>query len=427
VSAAALSTQISVVERSSRWAVSGSVPPKNRLAALASELDVRTFPTHTEGDNLLRIDGRRRAYSGTIPRMNPIALVEVSRTLRRLNRLSRDVDPEAPWNGPDARRLDSMSLAAWLGKTLRTSLGRRLMRVAVCTIWGAEPEELSLLHAAFYVRSGGSFELLADVEGGAQQERFFGGSQLIAIRAAEALGGRVQPNAAARRIDHGPHGVLVRAGGFEARAKRAIIAIPPPLVSGIEFNPPLPGERQQLAYRMTPGRLTKVTAVYGSPFWREKGLSGEAINEEGPVTMTFDNSPPGGARGALVGFIGGRDASRYARLATSERRHTALGCFESLYGPEARAAELYLEQDWAAEPWSAGGPVCNFATGGWTASGPALRKPVGPLHWAGTETATRWNGYMDGAVRSGERAAEEALQSLSEGAKAPDAAHFAPN
>ena len=126
--------------------------------------------------------------------------------------------------------------------------------------------------------------------------------------------------------------------------------------------------------------------------------------------MTFDNSPPDGARGALVGFIGGRDASRFARLGTSERRHTVLGCFESLYGRQARGAELYLEQDWAAEPWSAGGPVCNFATGGWTASGPSLRRPIGPLHWAGTETATRWNGYMDGAVSSGERAAAEALQ-----------------
>jgi monoamine oxidase len=156
----------------------------------------------------------------------------------------------------------------------------------------------------------------------------------------------------------------------------------------------------------------KATAVYSEPFWRADGLSGEAVNEAGPVSLVFDNSPPESGRGALVGFVGGRDARAFALLGTSERRQAVLSSFESLFGADALAAEEVLICDWAAEPWSGGGPVCNFATGGWTAAGPALREPVGPIEWAGTETATRWSGYIDGAVSSGERAAAAVLAAL---------------
>jgi monoamine oxidase len=397
-----------VVEMGGQWVG----PTQDRITAMASELDVETFPTHADGDNLLRVDGRLRRYSGTIPRLSPIALFEVMRMIRRLNRLSRRVHPEAPWRTPDVGRLDALSAAEWMKRSVHSSMARRLMRTAGRTIWGAEPEDLSLLHLAFYIRSAGSFELLTDVGGGAQQDRFVGGSQLVAQRAAEELGDRVVLSAAARSIAHGPSGVVVDAGAVEIRAKRAILALPPALVPLIAFDPQLPPERLQLARRMTPGWLVKTTAIYDEPFWRAEGLSGEALNEDGPVTMTFDNSPPDGSPGALIGFVGGRDARDFARLGASERRAAVLRSFESLFGPRAAAAERYIERDWAAEEWSGGGPVANFATGGWTASGRVLREPVGPLHWAGTETATRWCGYMDGAVQSGERAAAEVLAEL---------------
>ena len=398
-----------VVEMGGQWIG----PTQDRIAALAAELGVETFPTHSEGANLLRLDDRLRRYTGTIPRLGPLVLADIGRAVRRLNRLSRRIDPEAPWEAADARRLDATSFGAWIDREMWTRPARRMLRVAARTAWGAEPEELSLLHVGFYLRSAGGFELLTDVEGGAQQDRFVGGSQAVAVRAAEELGERVVLGAAVRRIEHGPAGVAATAGtGIGVRAKRAIVAVPPPLTAGIDFDPPLPPARAQLAQRMTMGWLVKATAVYDEPFWRADGLSGEALNEDGPITMTFDNSPPAGSPGALVGFVGGSDARAFARLGKSERRRTALGCFESLFGPRARAAEHYLEQDWAADEWSRGGPVCNFATGGWTASGPALRAPIGALHWAGTETATRWAGYMDGAVSSGERAAAEALAAM---------------
>jgi monoamine oxidase len=398
-----------VVEMGGQWIG----PTQERIATLAEAVGVETFPTHTAGDNLLRLHGRVRRYRGTIPRLNPLALLDVGRGIRRLNRLSRTIDPEAPWAADRAQELDATSFCAWIDRSLLTPTAKRMMRGAARGVFGAEAEEVSLLHLAFYLRAAGGFELLTDTEGGAQQDRFVGGSQLIAIRVAEELGDRVLLDSPVERIEYSPAGVAARAAGESAvRARRAIVAIPPPLTSAIEFDPLLPAARRQLAQRMPQGWLVKATAIYSEPFWRADGLSGAALNEEGPVEMTFDNSPPDGSPGALVGFVGGRDARAFAGLGKSERREAVLGCFESLFGPRARGAERYLEHDWAAERWSGGGPVCNFATGGWTASGQALREPVGPIHWAGTETATRWAGYMDGAVGSGERAATEALAAL---------------
>lgn len=391
-------------------------PTQDRIAALAQSVGVGTFPTYGEGANLLRIDGRLRRYSGTIPRLGPLVLLDVARALRKLEALAAPIDPVAPWESPAALRLDSTSLGAWVERTMLTATAKRLLRVAGRTIWGAEPEELSLLHVAFYLSSAGGFEMLTDVEGGAQQDRLIGGPGAVVARIAEELGGRLMLGAPVERIVQAGEAATVIAGsGTTVTASRVVVAIPPALTGAIEFDPPTTPQRRQLAQRMAPGWLVKATAVYDEPFWRQQGLSGEALNEEGPVTTTFDNSPPEGTPGALVGFVGGRDARLFARLDPGERRRAALACFESLFGERARNPELYIERDWAAERWSGGGPVGNFASGGWTACGPVLREPVGRVHWAGTETATRWAGYIDGAVSSGERAAGEALAALEDG------------
>ena len=191
-------------------------------------------------------------------------------------------------------------------------------------------------------------------------------------------------------------------------ARRAIVAVPPPLSARIAFFPSLPA-RERAAERMPLGSLTKISAVYDEPFWREDGLTGEGLSDRGPVTITLDGTPRNSRPGILVGFIGGADDRAYGRLAEGERRAAALDSLERLYGPQASDPKLFLEQRWAAEPWSGGGPVGNFGPAGWTGYGPALREPAGRVHWAGTETSAIWCGYMDGAVRSGERAAAEVL------------------
>jgi len=384
-------------------------PDQTRLLALAGELGVETFPTHHEGRNLLELRGRLRRYKGTIPRLPPHVLIDIARARRKLRRAADRVPPDAPWTAPKAEQLDSQTLTSWVHKAARTKKARNLLEIAVGTVMGTGTAELSALWMLSYVSSAGSFDALIDVEGGAQQDRFVGGSQLVSLRLAEELGDVLALSAPVRGIAQDGAGLDVEADGLVARAHRVIVAIPPPLAARISFAPSLGGRRDQLTQRMAHGALTKCAAVYPEPFWREAGLSGQAVSDGGPVTTTFDNSPPDGSPGVLLGFIAGAEAVRHARRTETDRRRVVLECFERLYGEQAAKPGIYLETAWAEEEWSRGGPVCSFAPGALAQYGEALRRPAGRIHWAGAETATVWCGYMEGAVRSGDRAAEEVL------------------
>jgi monoamine oxidase len=265
----------------------------------------------------------------------------------------------------------------------------------------------------FYTHSGGGFDALIGTSGGAQQDRFVGGSQLVALRVAEALGDeRIALQAPVRRIAHGADGVTVAADGLEVRGRCAIVALPPTLAGRIAYDPPLPGFRDQLTQRMAQGTVIKCMAIYPEPFWRGEGLTGQGMSDVGPVRVTFDNSPPDGTPGVLLGFLEGRQARALGRRTPDERRDAVVGCFTRMFGPGAASPDGYVERVWADEEWTRGCYGCAMPTGAWTEFGPALRAPIGPLHWAGAETATVWSGYMDGAVSSGERAAADVVSAL---------------
>jgi monoamine oxidase len=394
-----------VVEVGGQWVG----PTQHRLLELAAELGVDTFPTYVTGENVIEWRGRLKRYRGTIPKVAPHVLLDVLQAQTRLNRMARRIDVEAPWLAPDARALDSQTFATWLsGGGCRTRGGRTLLELACEAVWACEPADVSLLHVLFYIRSAGSFEALTDSEGGAQEARFVGGSQRIALRMAEELGpGVVRLGVPVRRIAWDASGVTV---GDEVRARRVVVAMPPTLTSRIDYDPILPGHRDQLVQRMPQGTVWKCMAVYDEPFWRRAGLSGWGLSDTGPVRLTYDNSPPDGSPGVLLGFLEGDHARRAGRMSAAERRATVLEVFGRLFGERARCPERYIERSWAEEQWTRGCYGCHMTPGGWTSYGSALRAPVGPVHWAGAETATIWNGYMDGAVRSGERAAAEALR-----------------
>jgi len=387
-------------------------PGQDRLYALAREMGVETYPTHAKGENLIEFRGEVKRYTGTIPRISAAVLADVAQAQRKLDRLARKVDLEAPWRTPDAERLDSQTFWSWMRRNVYTAGGRMLIELGIEGVWAAEPKDLSLLHVAFYVASAGKYDLLLDTEGGAQQERFVGGSQLVAIRAAEKLGDRVVLGAPVRRIVHSGETVSVIADGVTAWAKRVIVAIPPPLAGRIAYDPPLPGHRDQLTQRMPQGSVIKCMAIYDEPFWRKDGLAGIATSDVGPAKVIFDNSPPDGSPGVLLGFLEGRRAREYTRVSQQERREAVVGTFARLFGPRAADPERYIDKSWAEEEWTRGCYGCYLPTGGWTAYGDALKAPIGRIHWAGTETASVWMGYIDGAIRSGERAAAEVAAAL---------------
>lgn len=393
-----------VVEVGGQWVG----PTQHALLTVAAELGVATYPTHTEGDNLIVYRGRVRRYRGTIPRINPAVLVEVERMRRKLNRLSARVPLERPWTAVEAERWDRITFSEWMRRNAITGGARMLITLAIRSVFGTEPEDVSLLHVLFYLGSAGGFDALVDTAGGAQESRFVGGSQLVAIRMAERLGDRVVLDAPVRRIEDAGNGLRIEAAGATVEAARAIVAVSPTLAARIDYAPALPGRRDQMTQRMPQGAIIKCMAVYPEPFWRGQGLSGSGLADGTSVNAVFDNTPPGGSPGVLLGFLDGRAARVWGSRSLDDRRTAVVDVFTHLFGERAANPDDYIERNWAEEQWSRGCYSGAFGPSGWTDFGPALREPVGRIHWAGTETATVWNGYIDGAITAGRRAANEA-------------------
>lgn len=411
----------------------GDVRGQERVAALARELGLRRFPTYDTGayvDYRSDLPVQRATYDGRIPTHDPAATAEAAKALGQLDAMAKQVPLGAPWKAPRALAWDSMTFQSWMdhGDTaggypydglpdpigtvgVATPGGRKLLELAIQAVFSAEPRDLSLLHVLFYVHSAGSIEALVNTTGGAQQDRVVGGSALLATRLARRLGSRVRLSSPVTRIEQGERRVRVEGDGFVVRADRCVVAVPPTLAGRIDYAPALPALRDQLTQRMPMGNVIKVQCVYDEPFWREEGLAGQATSDTGPVKVTFDNSPPGANPpfGVLMGFMEGSEGRVWGTRSRTERREATIGCFARYFGPRARRVRHYIEKSWAAEPWTRGCYAGFMPPGTWVDHGAALRSPVGRIHWAGTETATVWNGYMDGAVRSGERVAREIL------------------
>jgi monoamine oxidase len=386
-------------------------PRQERIARLAAELGVATYPTHIAGKNLLFAGGKARPYRGTIPRVNPVALAALGVAMWRLDAMARQVPTDEPWRAPRARRWDGVTLESWLRVNLPNRLARELFTIGLETVYSCRLSEISLLHALFYIRSGGNLDLLISTERGAQETRFVGGAGRVAERLAARLGeGTIRFGAPVRRLTTDGHAITAGTDEGSFRASRVIVALAPPLAARIVYQPALPGGRDQLTQRMALGTVIKCIAVYPTAFWRARGLSGQVISDQGPAHVTFDASGPTGTPGQLMGFVEAGPARQLAELPPGERRRQVLECFARYVGDEARAPLHYLEKSWADDEWARGCYVANMAPGAWTDFGPWLRRPIGRIHWAGTETATEWNGYIDGALQAGERAAAEVLR-----------------
>jgi monoamine oxidase len=395
-----------VVEVGGQWVG----PTQNHVLALAEELGVGLFPTYVEGEHFLAVDGAVKRYGGDDFALPTDALADVAETQERLKEMAAEVPLDEPWRAAEAAAWDAQTVDAWLVANSKTEVGLGYWRTLVPALFSAETAEMSLLHFLFYCRSGGTIEQLVATGGGAQESRLVGGSQQLALRLADRLGGDVvRLGAPVTSIRQDDGGVKVTHDGGVVEAARAIVAIPPTLAGRIRYSPALPPLRDQLTQQVPMGYVTKVQIAYPEPFWRTEGLSGSVFSLDDEVSVIFDNSPPDLSCGVLLGFLEGGHARRAGKLSPEERKELILSVFAKFFGPRAADPDEYVERDWAAEEWSRGCYGGRFGTGVWTGYGEALREPVGRIHWAGTETAEVWNGYMDGAVRSGGRAAREVL------------------
>lgn len=354
------------------------------------------------------------SHRGAVPKLNPFVLADLFQGMTRFKRLADRVPLDRPWAAPGAKALDNQTFETWIVRTLRTRTARDYFRVATEAVFSAESGNLSALHALFYAHSGTDLEGLLSTDGGAQQDRIVGGSVLVSEAMAAGLGDRVRLDSPVRRIEQHGHRVSATTRGGEVfEADRVIVTLPPTLAGRLEYHPILPSWRDQLTQRLPAGSVIKLYAVYDEPFWRQEGLTGQAASDQGPIKVTFDNSPPSGRPGVLMGFMEANDGRAAARLPLAERRAAAVACFVRYFGPRAASPLEYIERDWMAEEFSRGCYGAHFTPGVWSDYGHALIQPVGLVHWAGAECSPVWNGYMEGAVRSGEQAAEDVVSALS--------------
>lgn len=393
-------------------------PTQDRILALAKAVGVPTFKTYNTGSNVFLYQGQRALYDSAVGVPNDPEVLQAFATLVGLDQLAKTVPVAAPWKAKRAAEWDRQTFGEWINANIPSAKAKAVLVPAIASVWGASAVDMSLLYVLWYIaeagnsKTAGSVARLLGTAGGAQDSRFVGGSQLVAQKVAERLGRAVVLRQPVRSISQDHDGVRVVADGLIVEAKRAIVAVPPVLAAAIRYAPRLPATKALLYKAFTPGRLIKAEAIYDRPFWRDQGLSGQGVSDVGPINVPFDNSPPDGSIGVLFSFVGGREADNFARLSPADRRTAALNGFASYFGDPARTPLEYFDKDWKPEKWSRGCPVGHLKPGVLRRHGSALRTRHGRVHFAGTETAEYWVGYMDGAVRAGERAAREVRKAL---------------
>lgn len=388
-------------------------PYQSAVHALLEQLGIELFPSFREGEHVyVDASGRAHRYEGHDTPLGPTSERAFTDAEAKLDALAKELDPEAPWAHPDAHELDAITFEAWLRREVADEMAQDLLRSWLAGGFLAKPAHtFSLLQALWMIAgAGGTYELFEPDQ--CLAYRVVGGSQLIAIRLAERLGDRVVLDAPARDIRWSDEGVEISTQAATVRARAVIVAIPPNLTGGIRFRPALPAWRQRLGQALSQGSINKILAVYERPFWREDGLSGQGFAPYELVRELYDNSPPSATAGVLTTFLAGENAERAGRLSAADRRAGVLESMAKYVGPRALRPVDFIETDWSAQEWTQGAYGTSFGVGGLSRFGEDLGRPIGPIHWACTDIAGVGHIHMEGAVRSGERAAEACLAAV---------------
>lgn len=394
-------------------------PTQDRVLNMISTLGLKTYDTYNVGNDVLWHNNTRGTYVGGasgIPPLDIPSLLQAAAAEEALDSMAATINVSAPWTHPSALDWDGMTFGSWLNSTITLSPARFLLDLFSTSVFSAESVELSFLYVLSYIASAGNetlvgtVERLINTEDAAQAQRVEGGTQLIAIKLAESLGlENIKFNAQVRSITKTSDGYDI-GGNYPVSAKQVVVAMSPPLASRIEYYPLLPASRDQLTQRMPMGSIGKAIAIYETPFWRSQNLTGQALSDDGIVRATFDNSPSDASFGALMGFIEADEMRQFDAQSEDAVKAAVLQDYVKYFGPEANNITEFVLQRWDNEQFSRGGPVAYGPPTVLTRFGPALKQPVGGIHFAGTETAPYWTGYMDGAIRSGERVAQEILE-----------------
>ncbi|CAM3647835.1 flavin monoamine oxidase family protein [Smaragdicoccus niigatensis] len=396
----------SYIDRGGAWVG----PTQDRIHALMDEFGVPSYKQFNEGANLVVLDGKPHRYKGTVPlKLGPWVTANMGIAFLNLERLCRSIPVNEPWNAPNAAEHDATTLATWLKGNVYSKPAHDLLETGVAGCYTSAASEVSLLFVLFQMASGGGPRFVLGVENGSQDARPVGGMGAIYRPIADYLGERIHLNQPVRSITQDADGATVRAESTTVRASRVIVAVPIAIASHILFDPQLPVDRAMLHQRMPGGSIMKVAAIYDEPFWRADGLTGLSASPGTAAPVTIDACTASGKPGILCVIVEGPNCRRLGRMTESDRRQAILSDLAIRFGPKAANPVDYHEQDWTLERYSGGGMLSHAPTGVLTEFGPALRAPCGRIHWAGTESSPVMCGWVDGAVRSGERAAHEVI------------------
>ncbi|WP_123025045.1 flavin monoamine oxidase family protein [Mycolicibacterium stellerae] len=385
-------------------------PGQDRIYALMAEFDVPSYKQYGRGESMMVIGGKQFRYTGTVPRtLNPFATVNLGTAMLELAQMCKTIPLEEPWNAKKADKWDTISVAQWLDHHVRSLAARDLLETAIGGTYTSDTSEVSLLFALHQMASGGGPQFVFGVEGGSQDSRIVGGMGAVYGPMAAEMGDALHLSAPVRRIEQGDDQVTVRCDDMTVTTRRVIVAVPIAIASQILYEPGLPVDRSLLHQRMPSGAVYKINIVYDEPFWRSDGLTGQSAAPGTPAPVTIDACTDAGTPGVLCVIVEGPTARDMCALDDETRRGLILAELANRFGPKAGSPIDFIEQNWTTERYSGGGMISHAPPGVLTEFGPALREPCGRIHWAGTESSAVMCGWVDGAVRSGERAAAEVM------------------
>lgn len=386
-------------------------PGQDRIYALMDEFNVPSYKQYVDGQAMMMVDGKIYRYTGTIPlSMSPWVVANLGAVMLELGQMCKSIPVEAPWDAPKAQKWDQVTWARWLEKNTASRPARELLEAVVSGLYTSAPAELSLLFVLYQMAAAGGPGFVLGVKDAAEDARPVGGMGAIHRAVVSALGDCVHLSQPVRRIVQDDDGVTVHSDGMTVRARRVVVTVPVGIAAQIIYEPMLPVDRAFLHQRMPLGAVYKIALVYDEPFWRGDGLSGQSFAPGSMANLTIDSCTPRGDPGVLTVITEGAMARKMSKLSAEVRRAGVLGAVIERFGEKARTPVDYIEQNWSTERYSGGGMIAHAPPGVLTEYGPALREPCGRIHWAGTETSAQMYGFIDGAVRSGERVAAEVLE-----------------
>ena len=386
-------------------------PGQDAIYALMNEFGVPSYKQYVDGDAMMFVDGKKYRYKGTIPlSMSPWAVANIGAVFLELTQMCKSIPLEAPWEAPKAQKWDQLSWAAWLDRNTLSKPAHELLESSISGLYTSAASEVSLLFVLYQMASAGGPSFVLGVKDAAEDARPVGGMGAIHRAVAAELGDAIHLSQPVRTIAQDADGVTVRSDDMVVRARRVVVTVPIAIASQITYEPMLPVDRSFLHQRMPLGAVFKIALVYDEPFWRADGLSGQSFAPGSPANLTIDSCTDTGNPGVLTVITEGPVARQIGQLTADERKKAVLDAVAERFGDKARSPVDYLEQNWAVERYSGGGMIAHSPPGVLTEFGPALREPCGRIHWAGTESSSVMYGFIDGAVRSGERAATEVME-----------------